>query len=75
MQALLWFWQPDLTGLILLGVKNNRVKADASASPANASLISNFAARVDKLGSSIASAQQARQMLNINENKEFEYVG
>jgi len=49
-----------------IGFENNMLMEDASLAPANASLISSFAARVAKLGLSTASAKEAKKILQIN---------
>ena len=46
-----------------IGFENNMLMPDASVASTNACLISSFAARVDKLGLSIASTKEAKNIL------------
>ena len=46
-----------------IGFENNMLMEDASVASSNACLISSFAARVDKLGLSIASTKEAKKIL------------
>jgi 3-keto-5-aminohexanoate cleavage enzyme len=55
-----------LGGHCRIGFENNMLMADGSIAPANAYLISNFVANLDKQERSIASVKQAREILNLN---------
>lgn len=55
-----------LGGHCRIGFENNIWMADGSVAPANASLISQFAAQKETRERSIASAQQTRSILNTN---------
>lgn len=57
-----------LGGHCRIGFENNMLMADGNIAPANACLISNFVANLDKQERSIASTQQARERLNLNLN-------
>ena len=55
-----------LGGHCRIGFENNMIMTDGSIAPTNASLISHFAARMRKLKRNIASAKEAKTILQIN---------